>query len=150
MKIFAKGNSQYNSKMPLPSMVIELGKYLAKNLAGAKVPKRQPIMNAFVVYTTILYMIPEGLRREMSQYSENLHNIEQDIYEMDIYFKIATYRQYIGVGIIQLDENERTLGFLRLEPDELQSLPYCKDKILRYTKKSIEKAYNKYEVLIFN
>jgi hypothetical protein len=40
------------------------------------------------------------------------------------------------------------LGYLRLEPKDLMSLPYCKEKILAYTKKVIEKHYEDYEVLI--
>ena len=75
--------------------------------------------------------------------------MEEDIYEMNIYFNITTYSgKYIRINIIQLDEYEVTLGFLRLEPTDLMSLPYCKDLLLRYTKKVIEKRYDGYEVLI--
>ena len=93
-------------------------------------------------------MIKPEVRQAMKQYPTELKGIEDEVYEMNIYLNITTYGQYIRVNVIKLDEYEQTLGYMRLEPKELISLPYCKDKIVKYVKKVIEKHYENYEVLI--
>ena len=147
MKIYAKKqNDEYYNRLPLPTQVKRLGKYLKDHLEGVYKVKEPP--NEYIVYTTIMYMIKPEVRQAMKQYPTELKGIEDEVYEMNIYLNITTYGQYIRVNVIKLDEYEQTLGFLRLEPKELISLPYCKDKIVRYVKKVIEKHYENYEVLI--
>ena len=150
MKILAKkkfgNNDEYYNRLPLPSQVKRLGKFLTKNLTGVYKIEEPP--NQYIIYSTILYQIKPEVRKAMKQYQKEFHGIEETIYEMNIYYNITTYQQYIRVNVIQRDENEQTLGYLRLEPKELISLPYCKQKILEYTKKVIEKKYSNYEVLI--
>lgn len=148
MKILAKKqfNDEYYNRLPLPSQVKRLGKYLKDHLEG--VYKVQEPPNEYIIYTTILYQVAPEVRRAMKPYQKEFQGIEEEIYEMGIYLNITTYGEYIRVNVIQLDEYEQTLGFLRLDHKDLMSLPYCKDKILRYTKKVIEKHYEGYEVLI--
>ncbi len=149
MKIYSKkniNNDEYYNRLPLPSQVKRLGKFLAKNLTG--VYKVQEPPNEYVIYSTILYQIKPEVRKALKKYQKEFQGKEEDIYEMNIYFNITTYSQYIRVNVIQLDEYEQTLGYLRLSPQELMSLPFCKQKILEYTKKVIEKKYEDYEVLI--
>lgn len=151
MKIFAKSsgrnNDEYYNRLPLPSQVKRLGKYLKDNLTG--VYKVQEPPNEYVIYTTILYQIDSEVRKAMKRYPTELKGIEEEIYEMNIYFNITTYAgKYIRINIIQLDEYEKTLGFLRLDNLDLMSLPDCKRKLLAYTKQRIEKRYDGYEVLI--
>jgi hypothetical protein len=151
MKIFAKSsgknNDEYYNRLPLPSQVKRLGKYLKDNLTG--VYKVQEPPNEYVIYTTILYQIDPEVRKAMKRYPTELKGIEEEIYEMNIYFNITTYAgKYIRINIIQLDEYEKTLGFLRLDNLDLMSLPDCKRKLLAYTKQRIEKRYDGYEVLI--
>lgn len=149
MKIYMKQNidkDEYYNRLPLPSQVKRLGKFLKDNLTG--VYKVQEPPNEYIIYTTILYQVDPELRKAMKRYDKEFHGIEEDIYEMNIYFNITTYSKYIRVNIIQLDEYEITLGYLRFEPKDLISLPYCKQKLLAYTKKVIEKKYDGYEVLI--
>lgn len=151
MKILAKAkfsqNDEYYNRLPLPSQVKRLGKYLKDNLTGVYKVKEPP--NEYVIYTTILYQIDPEVRKMMKRYPTELKGIEEEIYEMNIYFNITTYSgKYIRVNIIQLDEYEITLGFLRLDRLDLMSLPDCKKKLLAYTKKVIEKRYEGYEVLI--
>lgn len=150
MKILAKkkfeNNEEYYNRLPLPSQVKRLGKFLAKNLTGVYKVEEPP--NQYVIYSTILYQVKPEVRKAMKQYQKEFQGIEETVYEMNIYYNITTYQQYIRVNVIQLDENEQTLGFLRLGPQELMSLPFCKQKILEYTKKVIEKKYSNYEVLI--
>lgn len=151
MKIFAKlkfnNNDEYYNRLPLPSQVKRLGKFLKNNLEGVYKVVEPP--NEYVIYTTILYQVDPEVRKAMKPYQKEFQGMEENIYEMNIYLNITTYGgQYIRVNVIQLDEYEQTLGFLRLEPKELISLPFCKQKILEYVKKVIEKKYQGYEVLI--
>lgn len=151
MKILAKkktgnNNDEYYNRLPLPSQVKRLGKFLAKNLSGVYKIEEPP--NQYIIYSTILYQVKPEVRKAMKRYQKEFQGIEETVYEMNIYYNITTYQQYIRVNVIQLDENEQTLGYLRLEPKELMSLPFCKQKILEYTKKVIEKKYSDYEVLI--
>ena len=151
MKILAKAkvskNDEYYNRLPLPSQVKRLGKYLKDNLTGVYKVTEPP--NEYVIYTTIFYQIDPEVRKMMKRYPTELKGIEEDIYEMNIYFNITTYAgKFIRINIIQLDENEMTLGFLRLDKLDLLSLPDCKKKLLAYTKKVIEKRYEGYEVLI--
>ena len=151
MKIYAKSNGkndEYYNRLPLPTQVKRLGKYLKDNLTG--VYKVQEPPNEYIIYTTILYQIDPEVRKMLKKYPKEFQGKEEDIYEMNIYLNITTYGQYIRVNVIRLDEYEQTLGFLRLEPKELVSLPFCKDKIVRYVKKVIERKYKDdgYEVLI--
>lgn len=150
MKIYAKkqvnNNDEYYNRLPLPSQVKRLGKYLKDNLSGVYKVVEPP--NEYIIYSTILYQIDPEVRKAMKRYKEELHGIEENVYEMNIYYNITTYGKYIRVDVIQLDEYEITLGFLRLGPEDLISLPYCKQKIVNYCKKRIEKKYEGYEVLI--
>lgn len=150
MKIYAKttssNNDEYYNRLPLPSQVKRLGKYLKDNLSGVYKVVEPP--NEYVIYSTILYQIDPEVRKAMKRYKDELQGIEENVYEMNIYYNITTYGKYIRVDVIQLDEYEITLGFLRLEPKDLISLPYCKQKIVNYCKKRIEKKYEGYEVLI--
>lgn len=152
MKIYAKtkqhfdGREEYYNRLPLPSQVKRLGKYLKDNLSG--VYKVQEPPNEYIIYTTIMYQIPLELRKQMKEYNKELNGIEEDIYEANIYFNITTYGQYIRVNVILLDKYEVTLGYLRFEPKDLISLPSCKDKLVNFTYKKIENYFKKYEVLI--
>ena len=173
MKILAKTqNDEYYNRLPLPSQIKRLGKYLKDNLSG--VYKVQEPPNEYIIYTTVLYTIKEEVRKEIADHIQQLIDLyapytmppevrkeiedgekilkeaSDTVYDMDIYLNITTYGQYIRVNVIQLDQYERTLGYMRLEPKELISLPFCKDKIVRYVKKVIEKKYKDdgYEVLI--
>ena len=155
MKILAKtkqhfdGREEYYNRLPLPSQVKRLGKYLKDNLAG--VYKVQEPPNEYNIYTTMLYMIEPNARKVMKKYPKELQGKEDEIYEMNIYLSITTYGgKYIRVNVIQLDEYEITLGFLRLDQLDLISLPACKKKILEFAKKKIETKYKAegYEVLI--
>ena len=153
MKILAKtkfnNNDEYYNRLPLPSQVKRLGKFLSdkKNLTGVYKVLQPP--NEYVIYTTILYQIPAELRKKMKEYNKELKGIEEDIYEANIYLNITTYGQYIRVNVILLDDYEKTLGFLRFDHEDLVSLPACKQKLLDFIYKKILKYFEKYEVLIW-
>ena len=151
MKIYAKSkgnkNDEYYNRLPLPSQVKRLGKYLEDNLVGVDHTKSHQPPNEYIIYDTILYQIKKSLRQEMKQYPE-LEGVEEKIYTANLYFNITTYQQYIRLHVIKLDKYEKTLGYLRFEPKDLISLPYCKKKLLDYVKKVIGKEYKGYDVLL--
>lgn len=151
MKILAKSkqnkNDEYYNRLPLPSQVKRLGKFLKDHLEGVYNVKEPP--NEYVIYDLVMYQVKKSLRDEMRQYPE-LEGVEDKIYEVNLYFNITTYGQYIRVNVIKLDKYEKTLGHLRLEPKELMSLPYCKQKLLNYVKTVIGREYKGYDVLLLD
>jgi hypothetical protein len=150
MKILAKqkfdGREEYYNQLAKPSQVKRLGKYLKDNLTGVFKVTEPP--NEYIIYTTILYQIDPEVRKALKKYQKEFQGKEEDIYEMNIYLNLTTYKQFIRINVIELDENEQTLGYMRLSQEDLMSLPYCKTKIMEYVKKVIEKKYEDYEVLI--
>ena len=152
MKIYAKtkqhfdGKEEYYNRLPLPSQVKRLGKYLKDNLSGVYKVVEPP--NEYIIYDTLLYQVPADLRRQMREYDDKFHGAEEEIWDVNVYFNITTYGEYIRVNIILLDKNEVTLGYMRLDHKDLMSLPACKKKILDYTYKQITRYFKKYEVLI--
>lgn len=149
MKIYAKqrfNNEEYYNQLAKPTQVKRLGKYLKDNLTG--VFKVQEPPNEYIIYTTILYQIKPEVRKALKRYQKEFQGKEEDIYEMNIYLNLTTYKQFIRINVIELDENEQTLGYMRLSQQDLMSLPFCKTKIMEFVKKVIEKKYEDYEVLI--
>lgn len=160
MKILAKakhkydGSEEYYNRLPKASQVKRLGDYLTKNknpdlrLTGVYKVEQPP--NQYLIYTTIMYQIDPEVRKSLKRYQKEFQGKEEDIYEMNILINITTYGQYIRIYFVQLDEYEQNLGYMRLEPEELMSLPYCKDKVQKFIKNKIEKKYadEGYEVLI--
>lgn len=150
MKIFAKkkfaNNEEYYNQLPPPSQVKRLGRYLKENLEGVYKVEEPP--NTYIIYDTLLYQVDPEVRKAMKPYQKEFNSIEETIYEMNVYFNITTYQNCIRTYIVTLDEFERTLGFVKYTPEDLISLPACKDKLLKYTKKVIEKYFEGYEVLI--
>ena len=149
MKIYAKqrfNNEEYYNQLAKPTQVKRLGKYLKDNLTGVFKVTEPP--NEYIIYTTILYQIDPEVRKALKKYQKEFQGKEEDIYDMNIYLNLTTYKQFIRINVIELDENEQTLGYMRLSQEDLMSLPFCKDKILKFVKKVIEKKYEDYEVLI--
>lgn len=149
MKIYAKqrfNNEEYYNQLAKPTQVKRLGKYLKDNLTGVFKVKEPP--NEYIIYTTILYQIKPEVRKALKRYQKEFQGKEEDIYEMNIYLNLTTYKQFIRINVIELDENEQTLGYMRLSQQDLMSLPFCKTKIMEFVKKVIEKKYEDYEVLI--
>lgn len=149
MKIYAKqrfNNEEYYNQLAKPTQVKRLGKYLKDNLTGVFKVTEPP--NEYIIYTTILYQIKPEVRKALKRYQKEFQGKEEDIYEMNIYLNLTTYKQFIRINVIELDENEQTLGYMRLSQQDLMSLPFCKTKIMEFVKKVIEKKYENYEVLI--
>lgn len=154
MKILAKtqhfdGQEEYYNRLPLPSQVKRLGNYLGKNkdTRFMGVYKVQEPPNQYVIYITIMYQVPEDLRKELKKYRKEFQGKEEEVYLQDIYLNITTYGgKYIRVNVIALNEYEKTLGYLRLDPLDLISLPACKKKVREFIVDKIKREYDAYEV----
>ena len=152
MKILAKkkfnNNDEYYNRLPMPSQVKRLGDFLKRkeNLIGVYDVKQPP--NEYIIRTTILYQLPPELRKQMKQYADKLHGIEEDVYTANVYISITTYSQYIRLNVILLNDGEETLGFLRLDRVDLMSLPACKQKLLDFIYKKIIKKFERFETMI--
>ena len=155
MKILAKtkqhfdGREEYYNRLPLPSQVKRLGDYLGKKkdtkFMGVYKVVEPP--NQYIIYMTIMYQVPEHIRKELKKYKAEFQGKEEEVYMQDIYLNITTYSgKYIRVNVIALNEYEKTLGFLRLEPLDLMSLPACKEKVREFIVNKIKKEYDAYEV----
>lgn len=153
MKILAKtkfnSNDEYYNRLPLPSQVKRLGEYLRKRKDKiTEVYKVEQPPNQYAIYMTIMYQIPLELRQKMRKYANELHGIEEDVYTANVYINITTYKQYIRMNVILLNDGEETLGFLRLDRMDLMSLPDCKQKLLDYIYEKILKKFKDYDVMI--
>lgn len=156
MKILARkqhfdGQEEYYNRLPLPSQVKRLGNYIGKNkdTRFMGVYKIQEPPNQYVIYMTIMYQVPENIRKELKKYRKEFNGKEEDVYMQDIYLNITTYSgKYIRVNVIALNEYEKTLGFLRLDKMDLMDLPHCKELVREYIEDKIKKEYDAYEVMV--
>lgn len=126
-------------KLQAGQQVNRIGKYLYKNLDGAF--KYKTSSNTCDVYFTLLYQIPH-LQRIPGKGKEY-----NDVHEMVIDLNITTYQNKVRVNIIEMDLNERTIGYDVYLPEKLQDLESAKKTILNKVIKKVGKAYEDYDFL---
>ncbi len=156
MKILAKtqhfdGREEYYNRLPLPSQVKRLGDYLGKNKETRfmDVYKIEQPPNQYVIYMTIMYQVPEHIRKSLKPYKTVFEGKEEEVFLQKIYLNITTYSgKYIRVNVIALNEYEKTLGFLRLDKLDLMDLPHCKELVRNYIEDKIKAEYDAYEVWV--
>lgn len=119
--------------------VNRIGKYLYKNVDGAF--KYKTSSNICDVYFTLLYQIPylERIPGKGSEYN--------DVHEMTIDLNITTYQNKVRVNIIEMDPNERTIGYDVYSSDKLVNLDEAKQLILSKVIKKVSKAYQDYDFI---
>jgi hypothetical protein len=125
-----------NIQHPMPAnlQVNRLGKYIYKNLEGAF--KFRTLSNTFDVYVTLLYALKE-------EYGGS----PNDVNEMTINISLTTYQNKVRINTIEMDPNERTLGFDLMQPNELVDLRRAMDVVVRKVGNRIRKAYRDYTIL---
>lgn len=141
MKIFCKGNTNKNNNQGLSpaQQVNRVGKYLYKNLDGAFKIEFSP--NMCDVYVTLLYQLPyldriPGKGREYN-----------DVHEMTLNLNITTYQNKLRVNVIEMTDEERTLGHDTYSPEKLINLSDAKDLIFNKVVKRVSKAYEDYDFI---
>lgn len=124
-------------KLSANQQVNRLGKYIHKHF-DRSTRLRINSSNTCDVFFTLVYQLKHNLQKV--GYWEDVNEIRMDI-------SITTYQNKVRVNIIELDEYEKTLGFLLFMPEQLEDLEAAKVKIWNKIIKCIEKEYKDYEFL---
>ena len=149
----SKKNDEYYNKLPPATMVKRIGAYLVNNLVDARKLREEP--NRFELVFDMMHMLPENLRKQMKEYQQITSEFDPDILYIDnLYVSIVTYSNSIWAYMIirhSTDSNlgagpEKTIGTMKFKPDDLISLPYCKDKLLNYMVKKVQREFKKYDI----
>lgn len=125
--------------MQANQIVNKVGKYLYKNIDSAY--EYNTSSNTCDVYMIIYYQIPK------LQQIPGRGRAYNDVHEMKINLSITTYQNKIRVNIIELDPNQRTLGYDLYETYQLNPLSEFKKIVLQRVQKRISKAYSDYEFI---
>ena len=123
------------SQVPASTQVKRIGKYLYNNIESAYNFKSSS--NMFDVYFTVYYQ----------EKHPTLGIAISDIKEMNININITTYQNKVRVNVIEMDEFERTLGYMLYPSEKLVDLPLAMKLIWNTVIKKIEKAYAEYEFI---
>lgn len=126
-------------KLQASQLVNKVGRYLYKNIDGAF--QMKSTSNTFDVYTTLLYeLLPEFQSPRNSKEAN-------DVQEMTLNLSITTYQNKIRLNIIEVDPNERTLGYFLYPPELFDNMEAAFAKIQRDFNRTVTKKYERYEIL---
>lgn len=149
----SKKNDEYYNRLPPATMVKRIGNYLVNNLENAEIVREEP--NKFTLKFDMMHMLPEDLRNQMKQFAEVTSEIDPDMLYIDeLYITIVTYSNSIWAYMI-LDNSsdghitsgsEKTIGTIKFKPNDLISLPACKQRILDYMVKKVRREFKKYDL----
>lgn len=134
MKILCK--SAYKGGMEASQQVNKIGKYLAKQIDGAKY--RIDGNNHNFVTFPVYYQIP-------ASNDERYQRVDDEVHEMTVVLDITTYQNKIRINTIAMTPEETTLGFNVLKPEELIDLPKAQEKIMRIVEGRLGKAFEDYD-----
>jgi hypothetical protein len=149
----SKKNDEYYNRLPPATMVKRIGDYLVNNLVDAKKLREEP--NKYELVFDMMHMLPEDLRRQMKEYQQITTDFDPDILYIDnLYVSIVTYSNSIWayITIEHSTDNhigagpEKTIGTMKFKPEDLISLPYCKDKLLNYMVKKVQREFKKFDI----
>lgn len=149
----SKANDEYYNKLPPATMVKRIGNFLINNLENAELVREEP--NKFTLKFDMMHMLPEDLRNQMKKYAEVTSEVDPDILYIDnLYITIVTYSNSIWAYMIltnSSDEHipvgqEKTIGTIKFKPDDLISLPACKQKILDHMVRKVKHEFKKYDL----
>lgn len=149
----SKANDEYYNKLPPATMVKRIGNYLVNNLVDAEKVREEP--NRFELVFDMMHMLPEDLRKQMKEFKEITTDFDPDIIYIDnLYISIVTYSNSIWAYMIVNNSSdphlsvgeEKTIGTMKFKPDDLISLPACKDKLLRYMVNKVKREFKKYDI----
>lgn len=126
-------------KLQASQLVNKVGRYMYKNIDGAF--QMKSTSNTFDVYTTLLYMLLPEFRSPRNNKEAN------DVQEMTLNLSITTYQNKIRLNIIEVDPNERTLGYFLYPPELFGNMETAFKKIQRDFNRTVTKKYERYEIL---
>ena len=149
----SKKNDEYYNRLPPATMVKRIGDYLVNNLVDARKLREEP--NRYELVFDMMHMLPEDLRKQMKEYQQISSEFDPDILYIDnLFVSIVTYSNSIWayMTVEHSTDNhigagpEKTIGTMKFKPDDLISLPYCKDKLLNYMIKKVQREFKKYDI----
>ena len=149
----SKKNDEYYNRLPPATMVKRIGDYLVNNLVDARKLREEP--NRYELVFDMMHMLPEDLRKQMKEYQQITSDFDPDIIYIDnLYVSIVTYSNSIWAYMTvnhSTDKHlgadpEKTIGTIKFKPEDLISLPYCKDRILNYMVKKVKREFKKYDI----
>ena len=126
-------------KLQASQIVNKVGRYLYKNIDGAF--RMKSSSNTFDVYTTLLYQLLPEFQSPANDRKQN------DVQEMTLNISITTYQNKIRLNIIEVDPNERTLGFFLYPPELFDNMEAAFAKIQRDFNRTVVKKYENYKIL---
>ena len=149
----SKKNDEYYNRLPPATMVKRVGDYLVNNLVDARKLREEP--NRYELVFDMMHMLPEDLRKQMKEYQQITSDFDPDIIYIDsLYVSIVTYSNSIWAYMtinrstdthLNVGE-EKTIGSIKFKPEDLISLPYCKDRLLNYMIKKVQREFKKYDI----
>lgn len=149
----SKKNDEYYNRLPPATMVKRIGDYLVNNLVDARKLREEP--NRYELVFDMMHMLPEDLRKQMKEYQQITSDFDPDILYIDnLYISVVTYSNSIWAYMIvhhssdpHIDAGpEKTIGTMKFKPDDLISLPACKDKLLNYMVKKVKREFKKFDI----
>lgn len=136
MNIYCKSQT---SVVPASQQVNRIGKFLYKHLDGAYKYKKSS--DQYDVYVTLLYQIPWFNRIPGKGKEYN------DVHEMTLDINITTYQNKIRVNIIEMTDDERTIGYKVYRPELLENLEEAMKLIWYDVIAKVSKAYEEYDFI---
>lgn len=118
-----------NSSYTAAQQVNRIGKAIYKNLDGAF--KFVKSSNSCDIYTTVLYETPGS----------------NEVEEMTLDINLTTYQNKVRVNIIEMTDNERTIGFDVYRPEDLDDTQLSVTRIINRVRKQITSAFKQYNFL---
>ncbi len=118
--------------MKINQQINRIGKYLYYDIDGAVSYRTEP--NKSIV-TFLMYFQDDPNKVDQSDFELNEIKIEIDI---------TTYNNKVRVDMIELDPNQRTLGYYLYSPESTQDMKYVRDDILNKLNKRIRKFYGQF------
>ena len=149
----SKKNDEYYNRLPPATMVKRIGDYLINNLVDARKLGEQP--NRYELVFDMMHMLPEDLRKQMKEFKEITTDFDPDIIYIDnLYISIVTYSNSIWAYMTVNHSSdphikagaEKTIGTMKFNPNDLISLPYCKDRLVNYMVKKVQREFKKYDI----
>lgn len=118
--------------MKLNQQINRIVKYLYHNIDGAISYRTEP--NKSIV-TFLMYFQDDPSTVNQSDFNLNEIKIEIDV---------TTYNNKVRVDMIELDPNQRTLGYYLYSPESIQDMKYIRNDILNKLSKRIRKFYGQF------
>ena len=118
--------------MKINQQINRIGKYLYHNTDGAVSYRTEP--NKSIV-TFLMYFQDDPNTVAQSDFNLNEIKIEIDV---------TTYNNKVRVDMIELDPNQRTLGYYLYSPESTQDMKYIRNDILNKLNKRIRKFYGQF------